>query len=666
MTFACMAGSQRRRIGWGFIAAACLEVSVGCAAPRRIALSELDIGPLKQGWGAPGVNRSVEQHPLTIGGREFSSGVGTHADSELHLKLDGRTERFTAQVGVDDETDSKGSIRFRIYGDSRRLFDSGPMVGGANACPVDVPLKGVRHLVLLVSSMEDGIDWDHADWADAAFQVSGASPRTIPVPREEAEILTPVPGPAPRLNNCLVYGARPGHPVVYRIPATGERPMTFAADNLPATLHLDAGSGIITGTAPAAAGDYVIQLRAANAHGREAREFKLVVGDTLALTPPMGWNSWYMFYNHVTDAAMRDAANAMVASGMADFGYAYVNIDDCWAIQANSTDPELSGAPRDAAGNIRPNARFPDMRALTDFIHSLGLKTGIYTSPGPTTCAGFTASAGHEEQDARQFAAWGFDFLKYDWCSYGGRDPSIGQAGFKAPYQQMGDILKTLDRDMVFNLCQYGMGQVWEWGAATGGNCWRTTDDLGNEGGSLTGGIYKVGLFNATLADWSKPGAWNDPDYLLVGIIGDGAGGGRPSTLTPNEQYTHMSLWCLMAAPLFFSGDLTKLDPFTLNILCNAEVIAVDQDPLGRAARIVARDDEHLVMAKPLADGSLAVGLFNLSVVPQEVGATWSELGCARPKQVRDLWRQKDCRVATDGVSATLPRHGVLLVRCYP
>ena len=300
----------------------------------------------------------------------------------------------------------------------------------------------------------------------------------------------------------------------------------------------------------------------------------------------MGWNDWYTHYDRITDAKVREAAHNMIASGMADFGYQYVNIDDCWMVKPGETAADLGGRPRDDAGRIRPNGRFPDMRALTDSIHALGLKAGIYTSPGPLTCAGFTGSYQHEEQDARTFADWGFDFLKYDWCSYGqvagGKDPE----SLRRPYRLMGGILRNLDRDMVFNLCQYGMGDVWTWGADVGGHCWRTTGDLGLEAGGRLPGFYPIGLSNARHWEQAGPGAWNDPDYLLIGRIGDARHQDRPphaTSLTGDEQYSYMAMWCLMAAPLIFSGDMGALDPFTLNVLCNAEVIAIDQDELGQA-----------------------------------------------------------------------------------
>jgi alpha-galactosidase len=399
-----------------------------------------------------------------------------------------------------------------------------------------------------------------------------------------------------------------------------------------------------------------------------SRSFKIVVGDTLALSPPMGWNDWYTHYDRVTDELIRQAADAMVSSGMADFGYQYVNIDDCWMTKPGSKDPALGGEPRDSAGAIRPNGRFPNMRALTDYIHSKGLKAGLYTSPGPRTCADFTGSYQHEETDARKFAEWGFDFLKYDWCSYERVAGGKTLEDYQKPYKLMGGILKGLDRDIVFNLCQYGMSGVWKWGGEVGGHCWRTTGDVGLEKPSNLPGFYIVGFKNALHAEDAGPGRWNDPDYLLIGSVGNAfriEEAPKPTALTADEQYSYMSMWALMAAPLFFSGDMNPkyLDDFTLNVLCNAEVIAVDQDPLGEQARIVRHTDEEFVLAKPMEDGSLAVGLFNLTNSPRPITVTWQELSLEGEWRVRDIWRQKDIAIATRQYSATVNRHGVSLVR---
>jgi len=485
----------------------------------------------------------------------------------------------------------------------------------------------------------------------------------------EGPVLTPKPGAAPRINGPSVYGARPGRPFLYRIPVTGERPLHFAAKGLPKPLSLDAATGIVSGVAPPRKGEYAVTLRARNARGEATKHFRIVIGDTLALTPPMGWNDWYTHYDHVTDALVRRAASAMIASGMADFGYQYVNIDDCWMVKPGDPDPDLGGEPRDAAGNMRPNRRFPDMQALTGFIHAQGLKAGIYTSPGPLTCARFTGSYNHEEADARQFAAWGFDFLKYDWCSYERVAPGKTLADRKLPYQKMGAILAGLDRDVVFNLCQYGMSDVWTWGGAVGGNCWRTTGDLGLEKDSRLPGFYSIAFQNAAHAANAGPGHWNDPDYLLIGSVGNARNRDappKPTSLTADEQYSYMSLWSLMAAPLFFSGHMEYLDEFTLNVLSNAEVIEVDQDELGRQARVVRRTENEFVLAKPLADGSLAVGLFNLGEAAARIAATWAELGIQGGRRARDLWRQTDIGTVNGQFAAEVPRHGVALARLYP
>jgi alpha-galactosidase len=505
---------------------------------------------------------------------------------------------------------------------------------------------------------------------------------------DERELWTPRPGPEPRINGPRRFGVRPGRPFLYRIPCTGQRPMTFTVLDLPGGLRLDRQSGIITGSAPSSRGDHVVTLRAENAHGTASKQFTIVVGDRLALTPPMGWNSWYTWYHKVTDGKMRQAADQMVATGMADVGYMYVSIDDCWMMQSaegyemrkarlRSLDvPAVVGTTRGPGGEFLTNANFPDMKAMTDYIHGHGLRAGIYTSPGPQTCQRFEGSYGREKQDARQFAAWGFDFLKYDWCSYGEVYRERMQAGAddlqerQRPFRQMGTILAGLDRDIVLNLCQYGMADVWLWGQAVGGHCWRTTGDLGLTPGDRLPGFYKIAFSNMQHHAQAGPGAWNDPDYILIGYVGVPPSAGyrepRPTALTAHEQYSYMSLWSLMAAPLFFSGDMARLDAFTLNVLCNPEVIDVNQDALGRQAVPVSHTETSLVLAKPLEGGALAVGLFNLGEEEGVILATWDQLGLEGPQHVRDVWRHRDRDTTTGSVSYRVPPHGVMLVRLSP
>lgn len=488
----------------------------------------------------------------------------------------------------------------------------------------------------------------------------------IPALQADTGILTPKPGAAPAIHGPKRYAARPGRPFLYRIPCTGARPMRFSVRGLPSSLRLDENSGIVTGRAPEKRGAYSMTFEAGNRHGSSSRRFELVVGDTLALTPPMGWNDWYTHYDRVSEDDIRKAADAMISSGMADFGYQYVNIDGCWTMKPGSANSLENSEPRDANGVLRPNGRFRDMKALVEYIHAKGLKAGIYSSPGPVDCAGYATSWQHEQRDARTFAEWGFDFLKYDWCSYGKVAPGKTVADLKKPYELMGSILKSLDRDIVFNLCQYGRGDVWKWGGDVGGHCWRTTGDLGLEKSTNLPGFYSIGFKNAQLYEHAGPGRWNDPDYILIGSVGSPlnfAGPPKPTPLTADEQYSYMSMWALMAAPLVFSGDMTRLDEFTLNVLCNAEVIDVNQDPLGKQARIVRQTGDDLILAKPLEDGSLAVGLFNLSGAQRTIAVRWPELDLQHARPVRDVWRQKDTGSCDAEYATAVASHGVALVR---
>ncbi len=503
----------------------------------------------------------------------------------------------------------------------------------------------------------------------AAQDEPAAAPAVSPAV-EPRVVLTPKPGPAPRINGTRVFGVRPGSPFLFTIPVTGDRPMTYGVENLPEGLVLDTATGQITGSI-AAPGTYNVTFTAANARGTAALPFRIVCGPTLALTPHMGWNSWYVWENRVSDAIMRAAADAMVSSGMADHGYMYVNIDDCWSVRPESDDPGRRGEPRDANGLINANGYFPDMKAMTDYIHAKGLKAGIYTSPGPRTCAGFTAAWQHEEPDVRRFVEWGFDFLKYDWCSYGDTADEKNLDDLQRPYRLINGILAAQPRDIVLNLCQYGMGKVWEWGRSAGGHSWRTAGDLGHD---VVGNLFRDGFdvySENELHRYGGPGGWNDPDYLLIGILSsafvtDTEGGNEASPLSPNEQYTHVSLWSLVAAPLIFSGDITRLDDFTLGLLTNDEIIEVDQDPLGRPGKRAAKNGDLEVWVREMEDGSKAVGLFNRGDRLAAVTASWADLGISGPQKVRDLWRQKDLGVYDGAFEAYVARHGVVMVRVWP
>jgi len=631
------------------------------AAKRETRLSSLDLRSMEQEWGEPVRDRSVEHKPMTLGGRQFEHGVGTHAASLFEVRLDGKGKRFAAWVGVDDEVGKKGSVEFQVETDDRMVWSSGVMRGGDAPKHVSVDLKGVELLGLVVADAGDGNDHDHADWAEATISMVSGEPKAVSAPREEAVILTPTPVPTPRINGAKVFGVRPGNPFLFTIAATGDRPMTFAAKRLPDGLALDTYSGRITGVLKAP-GEHVVTLHARNRLGEAERTVRIVCGPTIGLTPPMGWNSWNCFAAAVTAGNVKDAADAMVESGLINHGWQYINIDDFWQVHRDAKDPTLQGPHRDANGRILPNPRFPDMKGLADHVHSKGLKIGIYSSPGPWTCGGCVGSWKHEELDARQYGEWGFDYLKHDLCSYhpmmkGDHSP----AAMQKPYRVMRAALDKVPRDIIYSLCQYGLATVWEWGADVGGNCWRTTGDITDTWPSLS----SIGFTQAGLEIHAGPGHFNDPDMMIVGMVGWGPDL-RVTRLTPNEQYTHVSLWCLLAAPLLIGCDMTQLDAFTLSLLTNDEVLDVDQDPLGRQAARVKQEGHLEVWAKDMEDGSKAVGLFNRGRRESAVTAHWSDLGIAGPQRVRDLWRQRDLGTFDGQFTATVPRHGVVLVKVSP
>jgi len=356
----------------------------------------------------------------------------------------------------------------------------------------------------------------------------------------------------------------------------------------------------------------------------------------LAMTPPMGWNSWNHFGEYIDDRTVREIADALVNSGMATAGYVYVNIDDTWE------------GDRDANGKISPNGKFPDMKGLADYLHKRGLKLGIYSSPGVLTCAGYAGSFGHEEQDAQTFAEWGVDYLKYDWCS-AGQTYSIAER--RASCQRMGEALLRCGRPIVYSLSESSPGsEVWIWGPLAGANLWRTTGDIHDNWAEMS----EIGFNQDRFASFARPGYWNDPDMLEVGNGG----------MTGTEYRTHFSLWCLLAAPLLAGNDLRSMPADSLAILTNPELIAVDQDVLGRqGTRRLSREGIE-VWTKPLHDGSLALGIFNRSAQAREAKLTWADLGLASPPgKVRDLWARCDQAVAKDGLVGTIPAHGVIALR---
>lgn len=579
-----------------------------------------------------------------------------------------------------------------------------------------------------------------------AQMVSSASAAvSAPIPSAPTSLTPPAP-PTPRINGPSVYGERPGNPFLYTIPATGDRPMLFSAEGLPDGLKLNRDNGQITGSV-ATAGNYTVKLTAENAVGKATRKFTINIGETIALTPPMGWNSWNSWAGTVDMAKVKRAAQLMVEKGLINHGWTYVNIDDTW--QGQRTGPDHA---------LQANEKFPDMKSLTDELHQMGLKAGIYSTPWITSYAGYAGGSSDSTEgawssdtmrggeyhrygansfadtDAKQFADWGFDYLKYDW--YPNEVPYV---------EAMSKALRASGRDIIYSLSNSArMADADELEKLA--NSWRTTGDITDTWGrgsqGYNHGIGEIGFLQDNWAHHAGPGHWNDPDMLVVGYVSVGASI-HPTRLTPDEQYTHISLWCLLSAPLLIGCDLDRLDDFTLGLLTNDEVLAIDQDSLGQQARqvsgpvfevppppmaagargrnprgaqppsqpadapltqaesnavntalralltqdadakaildkypnynLITRDQggnnrggNGLVFAKPLEDGSIAVGLFNVGPAPEKVTAAWKDLGLGGRRAVRDLWRQMDLGTYENEFSATVPSHGVVLVRIKP
>jgi alpha-galactosidase len=646
---------------------------------QTVWLDEFDLSTATQGYGIPMKNKSIDGKPLTIAGKTYERGFGSHSESSLTVLIEGNTTLFTARVGIDDEVKGHNpAAEFVVYGDNQLLWSSGVMHLGDTARLCYVKLHGVKKLELVVTDGGNGNYYDHVNWVNAKFETNGTTTfKTFSPVASEPYILTPKPSDKPKLTGARVFGVRPNSPFQHLATATGERPLTFSAKGLPKGLKINAKTGLITGKL-SKVGTYVVTLIAKNSKGKSEKKFRIECGDQIALTPPMGWNSWNCFAHEVSADKVKRAADAMVKSGLINHGWTYINIDDFWENHRDSKDQSLRGKLRDEAGSIVPNSRFADMKGLADYIHGLGLKIGLYSSPGPWTCGGCVGSYGYEKQDAESYAKWGFDYLKYDWCSYGNviegmtdNDPykvsSLSYNGGSElntaikPFKLMGDYLKEQPRDIVFSVCQYGMSDVWKWGGSVGGNCWRTTNDITDTWASVKG----IALDQDKSAPYAKPGNWNDPDMLVVGHVG--WGNTHPSKLKPDEQYLHISLWSLFAAPLLIGCDMEKLDDFTLNLLTNDEVIEINQDPLGKQATCLQTIGDLRIYVKELEDGSRAVGFCNFGLETVELDyKDFDKLGLEGQFVVRDLWIQKNiCNVNTQTEKLTIkvPVHGVLLYK---
>ena len=688
--------------------AAALAACCGCFAPQVeqkptvTYVDAFDLSTASCGMGKRvRANQSVDGHPLTLSGKTYARGFGTHPESAVVFRTDGGVKAFDALVGIDDDAKTAGSgksygkptANFFVWADGRVVWTSGDVKLGQKPVAVHVDLAGAKEIVLETRGGGAWTAWDAAngDWADARFTCAADAELELANEPElfaQLGILTPPEKPEPQFNGADIWGVRPGHPVIFRVPVSGVRPMRFTAEGLPAGVTLDAEKGILGGVAPEKKGDYDIVVTAENAKGKAKRTIRLAVGDTIALTPPMGWNSWNTLCYRLTAEHVMACARALQESGLGDHGWAYVNLDDWWEMN-NSGCPrakmrqddfggreDVIGPARDAKGKIIPNRSFPDMKKLTDYVHSFGFKIGLYSSPGPLTCGLCEGSYQHELQDAESWADWGFDYIKYDWCSYGkifqketgstasSRRHDRFQEGYAKPYRLMNECLKKQKRDILYSFCQYGMGEAERWVREAGANCWRSWGDLKDSWSWMELAID--GHIDAEHWKYNGPGCWADPDMMIVGQQYS-FGSDHQTYLTPNEQYTHVSLWAMVGSPLLIGCDLTKLDAFTRNLLANDAVIAVSQDRLGQTARRIRHVDGESVWVRPLADGGKAVALVNRSPIAREIRVSFVELGFGTGQHwVKDLWRQQ-CEGKHSGFYvAQVPPHATKLIYTKP
>ena len=647
---------------------------VGYAQPRALWLDDLEIQSFSEGIRPVSAKANYSHDKIQLNGTTYQRGIGAQSVCVLSFYLNQHARQFTALVGADDLGNKELPVTFTVLGDKKVLFDSGEMRIGDAPKAIEVDLTSVQHLGLLVTDKVGGIanKRTYADWANAQLVMEGDALPTHQPNTSEKIVLTPPPSRVPRINSPKVFGATPGNPILYTIAATGQRPLKFAATDLPPGLSLDANSGLIIGKV-AERGIYHAKLSATNEAGAATQPLTITIGDTIALTPPMGWNGWNGWAHEIDRAKVIASADAMVATGLSNHGWSYMNIDDTWQ--------GVRGGPLEA---LQPNDKFPEFAQMVRYIHSLGLKAGLYSTPYIQSYAGYVGASSKsphggetregmqkraefrgigpyrfETNDARQMAEWGIDFLKYDWRI------DLESA------ERMSAALKQSGRDIVLSLSNNApFERVGDWARLA--NMYRTGPDIRDSWTSLF-------LTTFSLDKWAPstgPGHWADPDMMILGNVKTGPQI-HPTRLTPDEQYSHMSIFCLLSAPLLIGCPIEQLDAFTLSLLSNDEMIAINQDPLGKPARLVADTHGVQVWLKPMEDGSYAVGLFNTDdfgktpqsyfrwndEAPKTFEFRFADAGLAGNWTVRNVWTQKDLGRFEGSITTSIRHHGVVVLR---
>lgn len=628
----------------------------------------------ESGISAPNKNACYSGTPLKIAGKIYEKGIGARTISTLFFDLQGKAKRFSAKVGQDDASKLNTLVKFYVIGDQKILFESKVMQKGDAPENIDVDLTGIQKLALMVSDDKFTNTGGFGDWVEAHI-VSDAA-QLLPVLYESKKyILTPAAVASPKINGAKIMGVTPGNPFLFTINATGDRPMKFAANQLPKELSLDPLTGIITGKLNKR-GKYVVELIATNKRGTAKRNLTIKVGDTISLTPPIGWNGWNSWAKEISQDKVMLSAKAMLDKGLVNHGWSYINVDDAWQGQR--------GGP---LNGMLANSKFPDFKGMVDTIHAMGMKAGLYSTPWMASYAGYIGGSSDtvtgiftpemknnkhayrhngkyrfDSNDAKQWAAWGIDYLKYDWRI---EVPST---------EWMSVALKNSGRDIVYSISNSApFDKIADWQRLT--NLWRTGGDIRDTWQSL----YYCGFTIDKWAPFGGPGHWNDPDMLILGEMSTGSSP-HQTRLSADEQYTHVSLWSIFAAPLLIGCPVEKMDDFTVSLLTNDEVIDIDQDVLGISGRKILDENGFQVWVKPLEDGSSAVGVFNTANFAKEPAAfyTWGneqpaalkvdfeKLGFSGKMSLRDVWRQMNIGVHEKSYTATIPYHGVLFLKMTP
>nr|WP_299417796.1 NPCBM/NEW2 domain-containing protein [uncultured Emticicia sp.] len=657
-----------------FLISCLYQISLFAQKPKSIWLDDLPIKSFSEGIPSVSAKTNAGGDSIRMNGKLFKHGVGVSSTSVLSFFLDGHATEFSAVVGVDDKGVKDLPLKFYVIGDRKVLFESGEMNLGDDPKNIKLNLTGIKRLGLLVTIEEKGFNRSYSNWAEAKFEMKDDFiPKNTPNV-DEKYILTPPPDKKPKINSPKLFGASPNNPFLYTIAATGERPMSFMVKNLPQGLSVDSKTGRIVGKV-AKKGTYLSSITAKNAFGEAKKELKIIIGDTIALTPPIGWNGWNSWARNIDREKVIASADAMVKMGLNQHGWTYINIDDAWQGQRGGT-----------FNAIQPNEKFPNFKAMADYIHGLGLKLGVYSTPMITSYAGYIGGTSDfadgkitdsikknkrdfryvgkyrfEENDAKQMAEWGVDYLKYDWRI---EVPSA---------ERMSLALKKSGRDIVYSISNSApFANVKDWVRLT--NTYRTGPDIRDSWLSLY-----ISAF--TLDKWSPYGGhghWLDPDMMILGNVTTGTEL-HPTRLTPDEQYSHVSLFSLLSAPLLIGCPIEQLDAFTLNLLTNDEVIEINQDPLGKPARLLSYEDGVQIWVKPLADGSYSVGLFNIAnfgktpetyfrwgdEIAKNYTFDFTKIGLKGKFKLHDVWRQKDIGTFNGSFNTEIRHHGVVMLRMF-